>query len=232
VHSLSSCPAPASSCPEAASEQRRGGIKEARGSKEAQTHTHTHTHILHAYDLFAGGVLRTELLATNIKTGKRKIWGWTSTSGRRGWKKTTPWFDLNEFSPALLLPLRVVRALLLLCSPPLSFFIPSPPPFSLWPCGVSTLLCRCGFILLFPGGLNFGCVHLSSCRARAAALSSHPYRYPTASSLVPASLVISSPGPGTCGLALELPVSMHPRSNSRPTPFIRRQNTSKFNGFR
>jgi hypothetical protein len=119
----------------------------------------------------------------------------------------------------------------LLCSPLLSFFIPSPPPFSLWPCGVSTLLCRCGFILLFPGGLNFGCVHLSSCRARAAALSSHPYRYPTASSL-PASLVISSPGPGTCGLALELPVSMHPRSNSRPTPFIRRQNTSKFNGFR
>lgn len=68
------------------------------------------------------------------------------------------------------------------------------------------------FILLLPGiKLNFGCVHLLSCRARAVRLPSHPYP----ASPLPASLLISSPG--TCGLLLplDLPVNI-----KQSIPFI------------
>ena len=97
------------------------------------------------------------------KTRKRKIRGGRRHRRRR---KTTPWFDLNEFSSALLfLCLVCARSS---CS---LFFYSIFSALFFWVCEVSTPL-QMWLYPSVPGGLNLGCVHLSSCHARAAALSS------------------------------------------------------------
>lgn len=160
MHSLA---LPASSCPEAASEQRRGN-KRSQG-KQGSADTHPRTYASYMRTIFSLNVLRTELLATNIKSRKGK--SRVEVDIRRKRKKTTPWFDLNEFSSALL----CLCGLCARFSCPLFLFHLLRP----FPLGLRSLhsTADVAFILLLPGiKLNFGCVHLLSCRARAAALSS------------------------------------------------------------
>ena len=143
--------------------------------------------------IFSLDVSRTEeLLAINIKTRKREIRG-----GRRHRRRRTPWFDLNEFSSALL-------CLCLLCarsSCSLFFLFHLLRPF---PLGLRSPHSTADVALsLCSRGIKFGLrpsVELPRTCGRPLILIATP-------ASLPASLVVSSPG--TCGLPLELPVNIH-----------------------
>jgi hypothetical protein len=75
VHSSALPPALQELLPEAAARKRtkKRGIKEGRGSKEAQAHAHTYIRVYCVGSFPLNVLLRTELLAINIKNPKKEI---------------------------------------------------------------------------------------------------------------------------------------------------------------
>jgi len=137
--------------PEAAARKRtkERGIKEGRGSKEAQAHAHTYIRI-YCVGSFPLNVLRAELLAINIKKPKKEIEERVDVDIRRGiGRRQHLGFDLNSplhFSAADC----VVCGLLLLSSSlkKIQFQPPSPSSCALWSSTVPFYYCKCSFILV------------------------------------------------------------------------------------